>query len=115
MTDIEIASSCKMKLIKDVAKSVGIDELIENYGNYKAKINYDKINKSKNGKLVLVTSIHPTPYGEGKTTLSIGINDALRKIGKNSIVVLREPSLGPYLWDERWRYWRWKISSCSYG
>lgn len=95
MTDIEIASSCKMKLIKDVAKSVGIDELIENYGNYKAKINYDKINKSKNGKLVLVTSIHPTPYGEGKTTLSIGINDALRKIGKNSIVVLREPSLGP--------------------
>lgn len=95
MTDIEIASSCKMKLIKDVAKSIGIDELIENYGNYKAKINYDKINKSKNGKLVLVTSIHPTPYGEGKTTLSIGINDALRKIGKNSIVVLREPSLGP--------------------
>ena len=95
MTDIEIASSCKMKLIKDVAKSIGIDELIENYGNYKAKINYDKIKKSKNGKLVLVTSIHPTPYGEGKTTLSIGINDALRKIGKNSIVVLREPSLGP--------------------
>ena len=95
MTNIEIASSCKMKLIKDVAKSIGIDELIENYGNYKAKINYDKINKSKNGKLVLVTSIHPTPYGEGKTTLSIGINDALRKIGKNSIVVLREPSLGP--------------------
>ena len=114
MTDIEIASSCKMKLIKDVAKSVGIDELIENYGNYKAKINYDKINKSKNGKLVLVTSIHPTPYGEGKTTLSIGINDALRKIGKNSIVVLRAVAWS-YFWDERWRYWRWKISSCSYG
>ena len=95
MTDIEIASSCKVKPIKDVAKEIGIDELIENYGNYKAKINYDKINKSKNGKLVLVTSIHPTPYGEGKTTLSIGINDALRKIGKNSIAVLREPSLGP--------------------
>lgn len=95
MTDIEIASSCKMKLIKDVAKEIGIDSLIENYGNYKAKINYDKINKAKNGKLILVTSIHPTPYGEGKTTLSIGINDALRKIGKNSIAVLREPSLGP--------------------
>ncbi len=95
MTDIEIASSCKMKLIKDVANEIGIDSLIENYGNYKAKINYDKINKTKNGKLILVTSIHPTPYGEGKTTLSIGINDALRKIGKNSIAVLREPSLGP--------------------
>lgn len=95
MTDIEIASSCKMKLIKDVAKEIGIDSLIENYGNYKAKINYDKINKAKNGKLILVTSMHPTPYGEGKTTLSIGINDALRKIGKNSIAVLREPSLGP--------------------
>lgn len=95
MTDIEIASSCKMKLIKDVAKEIGIDSLIENYGNYKAKIDSEKINKTKNSKLILVTSIHPTPYGEGKTTLSIGINDALRKIGKNSITVLREPSLGP--------------------
>lgn len=95
MTDIEIASSCKMKPIKDVAKSIGIENKIENYGNYKAKIAYEKIDKTHNGKLILVTSIHPTPYGEGKTTLSIGINDALRKIGKNSIAVLREPSLGP--------------------
>lgn len=95
MTDIEIASSCRKLSILDIAKKLKIDDKIECYGNDKAKINYDKIESPKKGKLILVTSTHPTPYGEGKTTLSIGINDALRLLGKNSLVILREPSLGP--------------------
>lgn len=83
-----------MENIYNVAKKIGIENDIELYGNYKAKINI--INKDdKKGKLILVTSINPTPQGEGKTTLSIGLNDSLNKIGKKSIVVLREPSLGP--------------------
>ena len=98
-SDLEISNECKMMSINDIAKSLFIDEKhIENYGKYKAKINldiFDEINANKDGKLVLVTSINPTPYGEGKTTMSIGINDALRLLNKNSIVVLREPSLGP--------------------
>ena len=96
MTDIEIASSCKKDNIIDIAKKIGLDEgLIECYGKYKAKINFFDVNTDKNGKLILVTSINPTPYGEGKTTVSIGLNDGLNCIGKNSIAVLREPSLGP--------------------
>lgn len=96
-TDIEISNSCKMLNINEVANILGInDEYIESYGKYKAKIDLDiKKNLKNNGKLILVTSINPTPYGEGKTTISIGINDALRKLGKNSVVILREPSLGP--------------------
>lgn len=80
-----------MKKIIDIANDLNVD--IEQYGNYMAKIN--KINKNNNGKLILVTSTNPTPYGEGKTTLSIGICDSLNKIGKKATVVLREPSLGP--------------------
>lgn len=96
MTDIEIASSCKKENIIDIAKKIELDEeLIECYGKYKAKINFFDVNTDKNGKLILVTSINPTPYGEGKTTVSIGLNDGLNCIGKNSIAVLREPSLGP--------------------
>ena len=95
MTDIEISNKCNMKDIKDVASKLNIDlDDLECYGKYKAKINLKSKGKS-NGKLILVTSINPTPYGEGKTTMSIGINDALRKLNKNSVVVLREPSLGP--------------------
>ena len=97
-TDIEISNECNMLNINEITNKLGIsEEYLESYGKYKAKINLD-INKElnkKNGKLILVTSINPTPFGEGKTTVSIGINDALRKIGKNSLVVLREPSLGP--------------------
>ena len=98
-SDLEISNECKMENINKIAEDLGInDEYIENYGKYKAKINldiFDELNSKKDGKLVLVTSINPTPFGEGKTTMSIGINDALRKLNKKSIVVLREPSLGP--------------------
>jgi Formyltetrahydrofolate synthetase len=94
MTDIEIASNTKLIPIEEIASKIGIkkDEL-EFYGKYKAKIL--KKGSKENGKLILVTSINPTPYGEGKTTMSIGIHDALCKLGKKSIVALREPSLGP--------------------
>ena len=95
MTDIEISNNCNMKDIREVAKELNLSEDdLELYGKYKAKINVNS-NININGKLILVTSINPTPFGEGKTTMSIGIDDALRKLGKNSIVVLREPSLGP--------------------
>lgn len=96
MSDIEIASKIKGKNILDIAKSLSIpSDALEFYGNYKAKIDFKKIKKNKKGKLVLVTAISPTPYGEGKTTVSIGLDDALCKMGKNSILALREPSLGP--------------------
>lgn len=96
MNDIEIARGCKKLDIREIAKKLGIeDNNIELYGRYKAKINFNEINSRKEGKLILVTSINPTPYGEGKTTVSIGLNDGLNKLGKSSIAVLREPSLGP--------------------
>lgn len=95
MTDLDIAYSVKMKNIKEVYKSLGgKSKDLELYGNYKAKIN-KKLNNNKEGKLVLITSINPTPYGEGKTTIAIGIHDSMRKLGLNSLAVLREPSLGP--------------------
>jgi formate--tetrahydrofolate ligase len=99
MSDIEIARNTKLEMINEVAKNVGIsDEDLELYGKYKAKISndvYEKIKDKKDGKLILVTAINPTPLGEGKTTISIGLADGLRKIGKSSILALREPSLGP--------------------
>lgn len=99
MTDIEIARNTKLEKITDVAKELEIsDEELELYGKYKAKISsevYEKLENKKDGKLVLVTAINPTPLGEGKTTISIGLADGLRKIGKQSILALREPSLGP--------------------
>lgn len=95
MTDIEIARSINPKNITEVAKKLGIEDKIELYGNDKAKISLDLLNKKRNSKLVLVTAINPTPMGEGKTTVSISLNDALCKLGKKSILALREPSLGP--------------------
>ena len=99
MEDIEIAKNAKMKNIKEIAEKINInEEYIEQYGKYKAKINLDifkKLENEKNGKLVLVTSINPTPLGEGKTTVSIGLTDALNKCEKSAIGTLREPSLGP--------------------
>lgn len=95
MSDIEIARNCKKENIKVVGRKLGIEDDLILYGNDKAKIEYTKIKKDRYGKLILVTSINPTPYGEGKTTVSIGLVDGLNKIGKNSIAVLREPSLGP--------------------
>ena len=97
MTDIEIAKQVNLENILDIAKKTNIDENdVELYGKYKAKIsNFEKYNKNSKGKLVLVTAMSPTPLGEGKTTMSIAIADGLRKIGKKSILALREPSLGP--------------------
>ncbi|MCL2216808.1 MAG: formate--tetrahydrofolate ligase [Defluviitaleaceae bacterium] len=98
-SDIQIAQEAKMSHILKIAEKAGIDEkYLEQYGNYKAKINYSYLtdNAAKSaGKLVLVTAINPTPAGEGKTTTTVGLSDGLRKIGKKSIVALREPSLGP--------------------
>lgn len=94
-TDIEINNECKKKKIIDIAKKLRIKKSIISYGDYKAKISLDLLNKEKKGKLILVTSTNPTPYGEGKTTISLGINDALNKLGYKSIASLREPSLGP--------------------
>ena len=97
-SDIEISQEAKMKKILDIAKSAGIDETyVEQYGNYKAKIDLSILNdiKKEDGKLILVTAITPTSAGEGKTTTSIGLADALRKINRNAVLALREPSLGP--------------------
>ena len=98
LSDIEIAQQCKMKHIKEIAEKAGIEEkYLEQYGNYKAKIDLSvmKDENRKNGKLVLVTAITPTPAGEGKTTTTIGLADGLNLIGKKTVVALREPSLGP--------------------
>ena len=98
LTDIEIAQQCEMKPITEIAKRANVDEkYLEQYGRYKAKVD-PKLLKDidrENGKLILVTAITPTPAGEGKTTTTIGLADGLSRIGKNVIVALREPSLGP--------------------
>ncbi len=98
LSDIEIAQKCEMKNIKEIAKIAHVDEkYIEQYGNYKAKIDLSLLDETdkKDGKLILVTAITPTPAGEGKTTTTIGLADGLKKIGKDVTVALREPSLGP--------------------
>ncbi len=99
LTDIEIAQQCRMKKITEIADSLGIPEdALELYGNYKAKVDYGLLRSYEDrpdGKLILVTAINPTPAGEGKTTTSVGLGDGLRKIGKRSVIALREPSLGP--------------------
>ena len=96
LTDIEIAQACEMQPITKIAGTAGIPEdAVEPYGKYKAKIDPLKIKTDKNGKLILVTAITPTPAGEGKTTTTIGLADGLKLLGKNVVVALREPSLGP--------------------
>lgn len=99
MQDIEIARNAKLKNINEIARNLGITEdYLEQYGKYKAKISldfYNKIKDNKDGKLILVTAINPTPLGEGKTTTSIGLADAFYKINKKAVLALREPSLGP--------------------
>ena len=99
LTDIEIAQSVELKPIKEIGEKLGLlEEELEFYGRYKAKISDRAMNRLKDrhdGKLILVTAINPTPAGEGKTTTSVGLADGLRKIGKKSAVALREPSLGP--------------------
>lgn len=99
LSDIEIAQQCKMQKIKTIADNLGIlEDELEPYGHYKAKINqsiYNRLKDKKDGKLILVTAINPTPAGEGKTTTTVGLGQAMAKIGKNAIIALREPSLGP--------------------
>lgn len=98
-TDIEIAQEAELKPIKEVAKSIGLEEEdLEFYGKYKAKLSYEtlkRLNTKPNGKLILVTSINPTPAGEGKSTVTVGLGDALSQLGKKTMIALREPSLGP--------------------
>ena len=99
MKDIDIARSIKMKKITEITDKLNIrDDYVEPYGRYKAKISnkiFNEIDKNKNGKLILVTSINPTPLGEGKTTVAIGLSDGLNKLNKKAVLALREPSLGP--------------------
>ena len=99
MSDIEIAQNAKLERINEIANKIGIeDRYLEQYGKYKAKVDlkiFDELQNNENGKLILVTSINPTPLGEGKTTVSIGLTDGLNKIGKKAVAALREPSLGP--------------------
>ena len=98
LTDIEIAQSCTMQPITEIAKVAGVDEeYLEMYGKYKAKVDYKLLKEVQrpDGKLILVTAINPTPAGEGKTTTTVGLADGLKKLGKNVMVALREPSLGP--------------------
>ncbi|WP_296968377.1 formate--tetrahydrofolate ligase [uncultured Eubacterium sp.] len=99
LTDIEIAQNAKMKDINEIAASLGISsDEIDPYGHYKAKISdsvMERLKDKKNGKLILVTAVNPTPAGEGKTTVSIGLGEAMNQIGKKAIIALREPSLGP--------------------
>ncbi len=99
MEDVEIARNTKLERISKIAQKLGIDEEeLEQYGKYKAKVlpeAYKKLENKKDGKLILVTAINPTPLGEGKTTMAIGLADGLKKLGKNAVLALREPSLGP--------------------
>lgn len=100
LSDIEIAQQAKLEAINDIAGKLGIpDQYVENYGKYKAKIDFrylqNELRDNKNGKLILVTAITPTPAGEGKTTTTIGLGDALARLGKKTVIALREPSLGP--------------------
>ncbi len=99
LSDIEIAQNADMKRIYDIAENLGISpDDLEPYGHYKAKLSeslYDKLNSKPDGKLILVTAINPTPAGEGKTTVSVGLAEAMAKIGKKAVLALREPSLGP--------------------
>ena len=98
-TDIQIAQEAELMHIKDVAASIGIsEEELEFYGKYKAKLSdelWENVKDRKDGKLVLVTAINPTPAGEGKTTITVGLGEAFAKMNKKAIIALREPSLGP--------------------
>ena len=120
-TDIEIAQECTMEPITAIAEKAGIpDEYLEQYGKYKAKIDYNFLKKSQNkdGKLILVTAINPTPAGEGKTTTTVGLADAMQRLNKKVMVALREPLLDLYseskavlpVADMR-KLYQWRIST----
>lgn len=122
-TDIEIAQECKMEAITNVAEKIGLSfEDIELYGKYKAKIPLESLKKFEDnaeGKLVLVTSINPTPAGEGKSTVTVGLADAFARLNQKVMVALREPSLGPVMGikvvqqvEDMLKFFRWKILTC---
>ena len=98
-SDIEIAQAAEMLPISEIAREIGVDaDDLELYGKYKAKLPLslrEKLRDKPDGKLILVTAINPTPAGEGKTTVTVGLGEAMQKIGKNAIIALREPSMGP--------------------
>ena len=115
-SDIEIAQECEMLPITKIAEKAGIDDkYLEQYGKYKAKIDYNLLKESdkKDGKLILVTAINPTPAGEGKTTTTVGLADGMQKLGKSVMVALREPSLGPVFGVSTDSGWNW-IPCTSY-
>ena len=106
-----------MQKITDLCEKMGVqaEECIP-FGFYKAKVDLkvmDRLKSKEDGKLILVTAINPTPAGEGKTTISIGLTQGLKEIGMHPVLALREPSLGPVFWTKGWSYWRWKINCCS--
>ena len=107
-SDIEIAQNAKMEPIVKIAEKLGVlEDEIEQYGKYKCKISLDIVKKNENkkdGKLILVTAINPTPAGEGKSTVTVGLGDAFNKIGKKAVIALREPSLGPVFGMKGGRY-----------
>ena len=118
-SDIEIAQEAKPLHIREIGKKIGLSEDdLEFYGKYKAKVDYNllKTHKTnKKSKLILTTAINPTPAGEGKTTTTIGLADGLQKIGKNTIVALREPSLRTSIWYKGWSSRWWICSSYTNG
>ncbi len=118
-SDIEIAQESKMENIKSIAEKIGLtEEDIDLYGKYKCKISLDVLENNKNkedGKLILVTAINPTPAGEGKSTVTVGLGQALWKKNKKAVIALREPSLGPVFGIKGGGSWRWIFSSCTYG
>lgn len=117
-SDIEIAQETKLKEIKEIAKIANIDEkYLDLYGKYKAKVDLKLLEEQnrKPGKLILVTAINPTPAGEGKTTVTIGLSDALKSLNKNVVVALREPSLGPVFGVKGGATGRRICSSCTNG
>ncbi len=124
LTDIEIAQQASILSIREVASNLGLTENdYEPYGKYKAKLKeelFENFTNKQEGKLILVTAINPTPAGEGKTTTTIGLGQAMHKIGKNAVVALREPSLGPVFGvraalpaADMLRYCPWKILTCT--
>ena len=119
LTDIEIAQQAKLRLIKDVASDIDINEdELEFYGKYKAKLSdelSERVSKNKDGKLVLVTAINPTPAGEGKTTTSAGLGQAMAKIGKKAIIALREPFPRSCIWYQGWCSRWWLFTGSTYG
>ena len=117
-SDIEIAQECEARPITEIAAKAGIDDkYLEQYGKYKAKIDYNLLKEvpGENGKLVLVTAINPTPAGEGKTTTSVGLADGMSRIGKKVMVALREPFSWTGIRSKRWSSRRRICAGCSYG